>query len=212
MEGIQAIESDPRNKELFGDIISLQRRSKETYVCDEVSLLSASQLISLVAKMKKQVEERQGFFIKPLSDTLSKYRSWFKSFLDPLDAARKTLDDKIKQYRANEEKKRWEEQLKLQALADKEQARLAKKAEKKGELPPPPMPIPLVAKQESSINTGQGQVRFRSEWTFEIINEDEIDRFLCSPDPKKIRAAIKAGVRVAKGIRIFEREILSASE
>lgn len=41
-------------------------------------------------------------------------------------------------------------------------------------------------------------------WTFEYVDENAVPRAYCSPDPVKIRAAIKAGVRTIGGLRVYE--------
>jgi len=55
--------------------------------------------------------------------------------------------------------------------------------------------------REEALNKVKG---VRSAWTYDIENEEAVPRELCSPDSKKINAAIKAGLRVANGLRIFQ--------
>ncbi len=55
--------------------------------------------------------------------------------------------------------------------------------------------------QEEAMNKVKG---VRTGWTYDIENEAAIPRELCSPDSKKINAAIKAGLRVANGLRIYQ--------
>lgn len=68
---------------------------------------------------------------------------------------------------------------------------------------------PVTVLPPSNISAGKkGSVSGRMRWTFEIIAEEQVERAYCTPDSKKIRAAISAGVRVARGIRIFQTEDL----
>jgi hypothetical protein len=46
----------------------------------------------------------------------------------------------------------------------------------------------------------------RTGWTYEIEDETKVPVELCSPDSKKINAAIKKGLRVANGLRIYEEK------
>jgi hypothetical protein len=55
--------------------------------------------------------------------------------------------------------------------------------------------------QEEAHNKVKG---VRTGWTYEIENEALVPVELCSPDSKKINAAIKAGLRVANGLRIYQ--------
>jgi len=41
-------------------------------------------------------------------------------------------------------------------------------------------------------------------WTYEIIDENQIPRQFCSSDSKKINEAIKSGVRVIAGVKVYE--------
>lgn len=55
--------------------------------------------------------------------------------------------------------------------------------------------------QEEAQNKVKG---VRSSWTYDIVNEPLVGRELCTPDSKKINAAIKGGLREAPGLRIYE--------
>lgn len=55
--------------------------------------------------------------------------------------------------------------------------------------------------RQDALNKVKG---VRSPWTYEIENEALVPHELCSPDRKKINAAIKAGLRVANGLRIYQ--------
>ena len=46
----------------------------------------------------------------------------------------------------------------------------------------------------------------RNKTTYEIINEGDIPRIYCSPDSKKINAAIKRGIRSIEGLNIFNQK------
>lgn len=61
------------------------------------------------------------------------------------------------------------------------------------------------AELEEATNKVKG---VRTGWTYDIENEAVIARELCSPDSKKINAAIKAGLRVANGLRIYQEKRL----
>ena len=47
-------------------------------------------------------------------------------------------------------------------------------------------------------------VSTRSVWTYEITDPDLVPRELCSPDPRKIQAAVDQGLRSTPGVRIYE--------
>jgi len=49
-----------------------------------------------------------------------------------------------------------------------------------------------------------GSAKIISEWKCEIINPDDVERIYCSPDQKKLDAAVRAGIRDIKGCEITE--------
>ena len=90
------------------------------------------------------------------------------------------LDIERQKREAEEENKRIEEEKKV--LADK------KEAEEK-------------AAAEAAKNKVKGIVK---NWQWELLDESKVARAYCSPDSKKINAAVKAGIREIDGVRVFE--------
>jgi len=60
----------------------------------------------------------------------------------------------------------------------------------------------------TKVQTEGGTSYVRKQWTYQILEgkEGEVPREYCSPDAKKIRAAISAGVRNIPGLSIYEEE------
>jgi len=54
-----------------------------------------------------------------------------------------------------------------------------------------------------------GSINVRKTWDFEVTNQSEIPRAYCVPDEKRIRVAVRAGVRDIPGVRIFEKETIA---
>lgn len=93
--------------------------------------------------------------------------------------------------RKREEKLRYEQQKRY----EEELAR----AEKQKEIPPPPPPpVNIEVKKEKGVS-------YTTEYGYEVININEVDRQYLMLDEKKVRQHIKEGSRNIKGLRIFER-------
>ena len=60
-----------------------------------------------------------------------------------------------------------------------------------------------------SIDTDEGSMTRTKKWVYEIVDEKKIPCPLMSADDKKIKAAIKAGIREIEGIKIYEIEEIS---
>ncbi len=170
----------------------------------------ATEILSWIAKTKKQIETKRKFFTKPLSDQVSAINNLFKSYKTPLEQADKTLRNKILTYRREQERLRREEEERLRKLQKKEQKRLEKQAKKKGAPPPPPPVMPVrVETPAQTVRSSMGTVSAKKTWDFEIVDPDKIPAEYKIINEKAIRAAVKAGVRSLPGVRIFQREDLS---
>ncbi len=65
----------------------------------------------------------------------------------------------------------------------------------------------VIGKQSSMIDQLNQDAKVKGmqkRWTFRVINPAMVDRSFCSPDSVKINAAIKAGLRQAEGLEIYE--------
>jgi len=179
-------------------------------IVDDNSLKQATDLVSWIAKVKKSIEEKRQFFVKPLNDQVKRINDMFKNYIKPLEQADTTVRGKILSYRQEQERKRREEEERLRKLAEEEQKRLEKQAAKKGiEAPPPQIVVPTIQAAPKTIKSDLGATQVRTVWDFEIEDETKIPREFLQPNITAIRAAVKAGVRNIPGVRIFQKEELA---
>jgi hypothetical protein len=66
-----------------------------------------------------------------------------------------------------------------------------------------PRAMPTTVKTQAATTTT------RKRWTFEVVAPDLVPPSYCTPDEKKIRAAVADGVREIPGVNVFETEELS---
>jgi len=158
-------------------------------------------------KIRKAIEEKMDEYIKPsktiisnAKDIINKIENEFRPVLTQIKSLEDTLGNKLLAYIQGEERKRKEQEQKNQEEMKKHQEKIdAGKNPNKVKQPE----IRQVAPEVKFSGT-----HTRKNWTYEILNEAEIERQLCSPDSVKINAFIKQGGREAKGLRIYEKEIL----
>lgn len=199
-----AIEIKERDVEVESVVRSLDELKQEVnslVIDDEAGYARASEILAQIARLKKRLEERRQFFVKPLNDQVKRINNLFKSLQEPLDRMDKKLRDAISDYRRQMEQKKREEEEFLR----KKREILARLAEKKGETvaPPPPvetMPIP------AAVRTENGLVTTRKVWTFRVIDESLIPREYLVLDESRVRKAIAAGVREIPGLEIYQHE------
>jgi hypothetical protein len=105
-------------------------------------------------------------------------------------------------------KKQEEERKAAAAKAEEERLAAIKKAEEDAAanaIAAPQVVSPIMPKKDTITRTEQGVSAFtKRPWKFEILDMDKIPRIYCSPDAGKIRDAVKMGVRIIDGARIYE--------
>lgn len=105
-----------------------------------------------------------------------------------LEEQRKIEEERINIERQKRELEEQQKEIEKQK-ADMEAAELKKQQERKQE-------------EIDAANKVKG---VRKEIVFDIIDEDKVPRAYCSPDDKKIRAAIKLGLKEIEGLKIYTK-------
>lgn len=194
---------------LSREALIAKSKADELVVTGDEELGEASNLISYVAKLKKQLEAAREKIVTPHNDYVKKVNEMFKRRMLPLDQARTAIEGKILQYRRAEQERIRKEQEALRKAAEEEQRKRAQEAEEKGTEPPAPAAVPYIAPPEKSVKAGLGTVTAKKTWTFEVADEGQVPREYLVVDDKKIRAAVQSGVREIPGVKIFETETLA---
>lgn len=177
-------------------------------VTDAESANNAGTMLVQVKQFTKQVEEKKSFIVKPLKDHAKRLESMFKPTLDKLDAAEAELKQKILAYRAEAAEKVRAE---TQSLMEK-----ATEAQESGDsdgalaLAVEAQSIETVQKTTHFEGTG-GSMQEKQTWTFEVTAFGEVPHEYFTLDEKKIRQAIKAGLRDIPGVRIFQTSQLAVT-
>lgn len=206
---MQAIDNDAAIVQINLEAADLVATAEELVIIDDLAAADATSTLAFIAGVKKRIEEKRTFFVKPLNDQVKKINELFKETAAPLARADYILRGKLLAYQMDVRRKKKEEDDRLRALAEKEQKRLEKQAEKKGLPAPPPVVVPVSQAPAKTIQTGMGSATSKTVWDFDIIDEDQIPRAYLVVDQAKIRAVVKAGVREIPGVKIFQTEQLA---
>jgi len=191
------------------EVTTIETQANQLTVVDEADAKIAANMLGQIAKAKKTVEEKRKFFVAPLNEQVKRINDLFKQITTPLEKAEATLKAKVLAYRQEQERKRQEEEEALRRLAETQQRKMEKLAAKNGMPIPPPIPMPVMPRQEKTINSGTTQLTARTVWDFEIVDESKVPREFLMVNEKALRAAIKTGVRNIPGVKIFQREELA---
>lgn len=167
----------------------------------------------------KQIEEMKQTATKPMNEALKAVRSWFKPVEDKADFLKNDLGQKLMTYqreqiRLKQEEERLERDKQAKSLEDQQKRLEAEMVNRNSEATliaalHVEQKIEDLENAQSEVSKGiksdWSNTKIRSNWTYEISNPDEVPSQYCSPDHNKIMAAIRAGSREIKGLRIYDK-------
>lgn len=129
------------------------------------------------------------------------------------EEARKRAEEEARIKREKEEaeaRERGAKEAELKAIAEKaerdrlEALRKAEEEAKANAVEAPVVAAPVVQEAPKVTRTEAGSASQRKVWTFEIEHPEAVPREYLTVDEKKIRDAVRMGVREIAGVRIFE--------
>ena len=205
---------------------AFQTKAEAMVIESDETVIGATNLLGYIAQSKKQFEDRRTGIVKPLNDNVKRVNDAFRGITAPLNTAETILKQKVLIYNRAQEKKRQEEIARIEAerkVAEEQRQKeieerkqtlgaLGINEEETGPLDGPilqtylmPPVIPTMTK------TSLGSATIKKVWTFEITDETLIPRTYFTVDEKKIREAVRAGVREIPGVRIYQDDQLAVS-
>jgi hypothetical protein len=177
-------------------------------VTDLTTEARAAEFRARIKGRLKDIEGKRTQYTGPLNEVIRSINADFKRVSDPLNKAVEIVDGGIKEFRMAEDF-REKEELRKRAEAEASAAihdvqrtmtpKTVATAQEKGDAY-----LAANAEAPKSVATQTGSMTGRRPWKHEILDEDAVPREFCSPDPKKLTAAVKAGAREIPGCRIFE--------
>jgi len=165
-------------------------------------------------RLYKKIEEARVSFVDPPNKYVKGVNSLAKLYQSLIDEGRKAVKARLGGYtrkkeieaqrKALEERKAREEAHKAAAA---EASALKAEAEKAG-LKAPDIDLPPVeaapAVIEKTVRSSEGSATTVKTWKFEVIDPQMVPREYLTVDEKKIRAAVKDGIRSIPGVNIYE--------
>lgn len=193
---------------LTGEIDAMVDTAKAIIISDDKSQVQANSLAASAKKLNKDIEIRRKEIIKPSQDFVKKVNSFAKIFTEKLKLVWTEVDRKDYTYHSQKELERRKQEELIRKANEKLQKDLDKEAKKSGVAAPQVQAKPL-PKESQTIRTEQSTSFWRDNWIGEISDPAQVPAEYCSPDQKKINAAVKQGVREIPGVLIENRKIKS---
>lgn len=194
-------------------VTDLETRSGEIVISSETELGYASVILSNIVTTKKAIEDRRVFLVKPLNDHVSRINAMFKEIATPLIHQETTLKNKIRDYRAEVERKKREEELeqRRQEAAREKERQEAAAAEIPVTIPEPEAePSRAVSFQAASQPKTVGSMTARKVWKFEVTDAAQVPREFLIVNETAIREAVRQGNRDISGVRIYQDEVIAS--
>lgn len=152
---------------------------------------------SKIAKAKKEIEKFRDHFAKPHYETYKRIRGEFAPWIDLLDVKEKTLKAVMLDFHRAEQKRKDEEQARLEAEAI---ANAPEGAE---------VVVPVV-NDIKTIDGGEGRSQVRTKKKWRVVDINKVPSKYLEVNKKEVDAAIKKGI-VPPGIEEYEDQSLAFS-
>jgi len=184
--------------------LQFQEAADQLVIASDRDITNATADLSLIAELKRSIEDRRKDYTQPLNSYLKTINDAFKIFTEPVLYADKLVRSKILAYRAEIDRKRREaeeiERLKREA-AEKEAALTGQPIIQPG----PTLVIPAPPGRYHADDGTLGKVMVR-KWELEDFSKvpDEYKTI----DSVKIGKVVRAGIPSIPGIRIWQEETL----
>jgi len=191
---------------IAGNVNTMVDSAKAIIISDDKTQVDANSLAAIAKKLNKDIEDRRKEIIKPSQEFVKKVNAFAKIFTEKLKLVWTEIDRKDYAYHSQKELERRKQEELIRKANEKLQKDLDKEAKKSGVEAPQVKAKPL-PKQDQTIRTEQGTAYWRDNWIGEITDPDQVPVEYCSPDQKKINAAVKQGIREIPGVLIENRKI-----
>jgi hypothetical protein len=195
---------DPTIQHYADEVLRIQRYAEGLAVTDLESDKRATEDLTGVSILSKEIEAKQKEWLAPLKEHEKAIKDAFALLLEPLKATEKTLKGKILAHRQEQERIRAEQERINQLRIEAAKAEM----ELKGELAESINLVEVIPKIPTTVRTDWGSSSTTKIWKFEVID------FVLLPDRFKMENAtligkvVRAGERSIPGVRIYSEETL----
>ncbi len=165
--------------------------ARDMEVGNEAQVISATEVLGNIAKMKKTLEAQRNFLVRPRNEVVALINAAFKQITVPLDEATTTLKSKIKHYndeiRAESVRHTLEDAVKQAQLAI---------ASGSPQLPAVPEPKPI----DTTVRTESATVYTRKTWKWKIVDFSKVPDDYKQVDSKAINEFISNTISLSPDI------------
>ena len=174
-----------------------------TITCKEDSI-GATNDLSMMANLKKALEERRKDYVKPLNDEVKTINNVFKTLTEPLDQADKLTRAKLLAYNAEQERLRQE----AEAINQQKIELARREMVLKGEITVDTTPVVVPPEAPKHIRADAGMAGKSTIRKWEVEDFAQVPNEYKMVDAAKIGKVVRAGIPSIPGIRIWTEDTL----
>lgn len=192
---------------LLNEVMSIKEWADKRDIAKLEDVKDATNDLSVIAKLKKVIEEKRKDYTDPLNTHLKDINNAFKLLSEPLEQANSVTRQKVLAYNAGVERQRQEAE-----AIEREKLELARREnELKGEHTVDLSPVERPAETPARVRTDLGMTSKMTvrKWAVEDITQVPPEYLIV--DAAKVTKQVKAGIGAIPGIRIYEEETLRVS-
>ncbi|MDO9579081.1 MAG: hypothetical protein Q7J06_00715 [Bacteroidales bacterium] len=189
---------------LYEQALRLEDYAKALTITSDNDVKVSTDDLSLIAKLKKAIEEKRKEYVGPINEHLKSVNDAFKNFAEPLNQADSITRQKILNYRKEQERIRQEQERINQLRMEAAQAEM----ELKGELAEPVGIVEVKPELPKHYRTETGTLGTVPIKKWEVVDFKLVPDEYKIIDTTKVGKVVRAGVPSIPGIRIWEEETL----
>jgi len=197
-------DTDEKVVSLYQEAVKLQQYAEARVIQSDGDIKVATDDLSMIAKLKKAIEEKRKEYVGPINEHLKSVNDAFRNFAEPLNQADSITRQKILDYRKEQERIRQEQERINQLRMEAAQAEM----ELKGELTESVKVVEVAPEAAAHYRTGSGTLgKFMvKKWEVEDLSKVPLEYLMV--DAAKVGKLVRAGIRAIPGIRIYSDESL----
>lgn len=204
------MEQDKKIAEIKKDTQAISLKvQKLPKITDEKMAVKATELLTQIKARYKRIEELRLSYTKPLNESLRRINADFKSALNPLEELERKVKTAIIDFRAEVERKRREEERRLQEEARKKAIEEAKKNKVSQKKAVENAVMPTIERQETTMQSKSGMVKARMVTKFKVVDQNKVPDKYWVIDESLIRQDVRNGLMKIDGVEIYQEEELS---
>ena len=197
-------ETDIEVMAFYNEGLKLRQYAEARLIITAEDLKPATDDLSIIAKVKKAMEEKRKDYLKPFQDHIKETNDAFKNLMEPIEIADKITRQKILAFQAEQQRIRQEQEqinrLRMEAAQ--------KEMELKGELAESVNLIEIAPEAPRKTVTEIGSASTFKVRKWEIVDFRLVPDELKIIDAGKVTKLVKAGIGTIAGIRIWEEDSL----